>query len=143
MFPTSDATCAALPTSVWMRMYALTAMARMVDVRPMRAAVLEALETFAVVDDLDLAPPGPGEVQVRVHHCGVCHSDLHFVDGSLPTELPSVLGHEAGGVVEAVGPGVLDLAEGDKVILTLRPPCGRCYWCVRGEFSICPVLMAG
>jgi Zn-dependent alcohol dehydrogenase len=69
----------------------------------------------------------------------VCHSDLHFVDGSLPAAFPSILGHEAGGVVEGVGPGVTGLAEGDKVILTLRPPCGRCYWCVRGEYSICPV----
>jgi Zn-dependent alcohol dehydrogenase len=67
----------------------------------------------------------------------VCHSDLHFVDGSLPCAYPSILGHEASGVVEAVGAGVLDLHEGDKVILTLRPPCGRCYFCVRGQFSIC------
>jgi S-(hydroxymethyl)glutathione dehydrogenase/alcohol dehydrogenase len=103
-----------------------------------RAALLEGPESLKVVDDVEIDPPGPGEVSVRIHHCGVCHSDLHFVDGSLPAPLPCILGHEAGGVVEAVGPGVLDLAEGDKVILTLRPPCGRCYWCVRGEFSICP-----
>jgi S-(hydroxymethyl)glutathione dehydrogenase/alcohol dehydrogenase len=73
-----------------------------------------------------------------VQHCGVCHSDLHVVDGSLPAAYPSILGHEAGGIVEAVGAGVTGLAEGDKVILTLRPPCGRCYHCVRGEHSICP-----
>jgi S-(hydroxymethyl)glutathione dehydrogenase / alcohol dehydrogenase len=103
-----------------------------------RAALLEATESLKVFDDVEIDPPGPGEVSVRVSHCGVCHSDLHFVDGSLPGPMPCVLGHEAGGVVEAVGQGVLDLAEGDTVILTLRPPCGRCYWCIRGEFSICP-----
>lgn len=104
----------------------------------MRAALLEAIDTLKVFDDVEVDPPGPGEVSVRVQSCGVCHSDLHFVDGSLPGVMPSVLGHEAGGIVEEVGPGVLDLAPGDKVILTLRPPCGRCYWCVRGELSICP-----
>ena len=103
----------------------------------MRAALLEAVDSLKVFDDVELEAPGPGEVLVRVSHCGVCHSDLHFVDGSLPSPFPAVLGHEAGGIVEAVGSGVLDLAEGDKVILTLRPPCGRCYWCVRGELSIC------
>jgi Zn-dependent alcohol dehydrogenase len=73
----------------------------------------------------------------------VCHSDLHYVDGSLPGPTPVVLGHEAAGVVERVGPGVTHLAEGDKVILTLRPPCGHCYWCVRGEVSICPTAGTG
>lgn len=104
----------------------------------MRAALLEAPHVIEVVDDLVVEDPGPGEVRVRIHHCGVCHSDLHYVDGTLPTAFPALLGHEAGGVVEATGPGVLDVAEGDKVILTLRPPCGRCYWCVRGQHSICP-----
>jgi S-(hydroxymethyl)glutathione dehydrogenase/alcohol dehydrogenase len=103
-----------------------------------RAALLEELDTLRVVDDVELEAPGSGEVLVRVSHCGVCHSDLHVVDGTLPTPLPAVLGHEAAGVVEEVGPGVLGLAEGDRVILTLRPPCGRCYWCVRGQLSICP-----
>jgi Zn-dependent alcohol dehydrogenase len=106
----------------------------------MRAALLEAPgQELLVVDDVEIDPtPRAGEVLVRMTNCGVCHSDLHFVDGSLPCPLPVVLGHEAAGVVEAVGPGVVDLAEGDKVILTLRPPCGHCYWCVRGEVSICP-----
>ncbi|MBK9178961.1 MAG: Zn-dependent alcohol dehydrogenase [Acidimicrobiales bacterium] len=104
----------------------------------MRAALVEEPgRPLNVVDDVDLDPPGEGEVLVRVEHCGLCHSDLHFIDGSLPGPLPLLLGHEAGGVVEEVGAGVLGLAPGDKVILTLRPPCGRCYWCVRGEFSQC------
>ncbi len=104
----------------------------------MRAALLEAPNTeLKVVDDIDIADPGPGQVRVRVSHCGVCHSDLHVIDGGLPVPLPTVLGHEAGGVVEAVGPGVLDLVEGDHVIMTLRPVCGRCYFCVRGATSLC------
>jgi S-(hydroxymethyl)glutathione dehydrogenase / alcohol dehydrogenase len=105
----------------------------------MRAAIMEKPgEELSVVDDVEIEQPHEGEVLVRVEHCGVCHSDLHFLDGSLPSAVPAILGHEAGGVVEEVGAGVTALAPGDKVILTLRPPCGRCYWCVRGEYSICP-----
>jgi S-(hydroxymethyl)glutathione dehydrogenase/alcohol dehydrogenase len=104
----------------------------------MRAAVLEGVNDVKVHGDVEIDKPAEGEVLVRVSHCGVCHSDLHFVDGSLPCTYPAILGHEAGGTVEAIGAGVTGLAEGDKVILTLRPPCGRCYHCVRGEHSICP-----
>jgi Zn-dependent alcohol dehydrogenase len=104
----------------------------------MRAALLEAPNTeLKVVDDIDIAPPGPGQIRVRVVNCGVCHSDLHVVDGGLPGMMPTVLGHEAGGIVEEVGAGVLDLAVGDKVIMTLRPVCGRCYFCVRNQPSLC------
>jgi S-(hydroxymethyl)glutathione dehydrogenase/alcohol dehydrogenase len=108
----------------------------------MRAALLEEVDALQVVDDVEVEPPHTGEVLVRISHCGVCHSDLHFVDGSLPAAYPAILGHEAGGTVEAVGAGVAGLEEGDRVLLTLRPPCGRCYWCVRGEFSICPTNAA-
>jgi len=109
----------------------------------MRAALLEAIDTLDVVDDVEVETPRSGEVLVEVHHCGVCHSDLHFVDGSMPCPRPSILGHEASGVVLEVGSGVDGLAPGDKVILTLRPPCGRCYWCVRGEHSLCPTYVGG
>jgi Zn-dependent alcohol dehydrogenase len=129
-----------------MKTYALTDMAGMVrlgdTVPAMRAALLEEVDSLRVVDDVEVEAPHSGEVLVRVSHCGVCHSDLHFVDGSLPAALPAILGHEAGGTIEAVGPGVVGLEEGDRVLLTLRPPCGRCYWCVRGEFSICPTNAA-
>ncbi len=104
----------------------------------MRAAVLESYgQPLTVVDDVEIEPPHAGEVQVRVQHCGVCHSDLSVVDGALPAPVPSVLGHEAAGVVEQVGEGVDTLAPGDHVVLTPCPPCGRCYYCDRGEFSIC------
>jgi Zn-dependent alcohol dehydrogenase len=104
----------------------------------MRAAVLENYgQPLLVVDDVEIEAPRAGEVQVRVEHCGVCHSDLSVVDGALPAPVPSVLGHEAAGVVEEVGPGVTSVVPGDRVVLTPCPPCGDCYYCQRGEFSIC------
>lgn len=104
----------------------------------MRAALLEKPQSdLVVVDDVDIAEPEPGQVLVRISHCGVCHSDLHVIDGGGGRQLPVVLGHEAGGTVESVGAGVNQLAAGDKVILTLRPVCGRCYFCSRGEPTLC------
>jgi len=104
----------------------------------MRAAVLEVQgQPIVVRDDLTIADPRPGEVKVRVAHCGLCHSDLSIADGTFPAPVPIVLGHEAAGVVEAVGDGVTSHAVGDPVVLTPCPPCGTCYWCVRGETSLC------
>lgn len=104
----------------------------------MRAALLEeAGAPLRLVDDLALAEPGPGQVRVRVAWCGLCHSDLSIADGVFPAPLPIVLGHEAAGVVEAVGPFVTGLAPGDPVVLTPCPPCGVCYWCVRAEPALC------
>src|SRR5215207_6510845 len=104
----------------------------------MRASLFEEMGAgLVVVDDIDVEDPHAGEVRVRVSHCGVCHSDLHFVHGDLPTPFPVILGHEAAGVVETVGAGVEGLAVGDKVILTLQPQCGRCYFCARGEVHLC------
>jgi Zn-dependent alcohol dehydrogenase len=105
----------------------------------MRAAILEEQrKPLVVVDDLDAAEPGPGQVRVAVEHCGICHSDLGIIDGENPAmRLPVVLGHEAAGFVESVGVGVRDLRPGDKVVLTPCPPCGGCYWCVRNEHALC------
>jgi Zn-dependent alcohol dehydrogenase len=108
----------------------------------MRAAVLEAVGQELVIDDVDLRDPGPGEITVDVVACGACHSDLSVADGSFPQPLPIVLGHEAAGTVAAVGPGVRHLAPGQPVILTPAPPCNRCYWCVRGEHSLCADVTA-
>jgi Zn-dependent alcohol dehydrogenase len=103
-----------------------------------RAAVLEHAGTPLVIHaDVEAEEPRVGEVAVRVSHCGICHSDLSLIDGVMPPSTPVVLGHEAAGVVSAVGPGVTQLAEGDHVVLTPCPPCGHCYFCVRGEWSIC------
>jgi Zn-dependent alcohol dehydrogenase len=103
----------------------------------MRAAIMTAVGAGLVVDEVELEGPRAGEVCVEIRHCGVCHSDLHYLDGSLRTELPVILGHEAAGVVADVGPGVVGLSPGDHVVLTMAPSCGRCYWCVREERSLC------
>ena len=109
----------------------------------MRAAILDAPgASLTIYDDVEAEAPHAGEVAVRVSHCGVCHSDLHLIDGGMPPMTPLVLGHEAAGVVEAIGPGVTTLAVGDHVVLTPCPPCGHCYWCLRGEHSICTNSMA-
>jgi Zn-dependent alcohol dehydrogenase len=104
----------------------------------MRAAILEESgEPLVLRDDVSIADPRPGHVRVRVRHCGICHSDLSLVDGVFPTPTPIVLGHEAAGVVDAVGADVEGLAPGDHVVLTPVAPCGACYWCVRGEPGVC------
>lgn len=103
----------------------------------MRAALLEEpSKPLHVVDDLEIADPRHGQVLVRVSHCGICHSDLTSVDAQAGL-VPIVLGHEAAGVVEAVGPGVSSLVKGDKVMLTPLASCGRCYFCVRHQPTLC------
>lgn len=104
----------------------------------MRAAVLEKnQQPLAVVDDIEVQSPGPREVLVRVTHCGICHSDLTMIDAPGGGQLPVVLGHEAAGVVEEVGGSVASVRRGDKVMLTPIPTCGACYFCVRGQSSLC------
>jgi S-(hydroxymethyl)glutathione dehydrogenase / alcohol dehydrogenase len=103
----------------------------------MRAALYEAGNPKLVVDDaVAIAEPGPGQVRVRVHHCGLCHSDYTVLHGGYG-QTPMVLGHEAAGVVESIGDGVTLVEVGDKVVLTPIAPCGRCYWCVRAEPGLC------
>jgi S-(hydroxymethyl)mycothiol dehydrogenase len=77
--------------------------------------------------------PGPGEALVAVRACGVCHTDLHYREGAMGDQFPFLLGHEAAGVVEAVGPDVRDLRPGDFVVLAWRAPCGSCRACLRGR----------
>ena len=81
--------------------------------------------------------PGPGEVLVKVQSCGVCHTDLHYREGGINDDFPFLLGHEAAGVVEAVGADVRDLAVGDFVILNWRAVCGNCRACLRGRPWYC------
>jgi S-(hydroxymethyl)mycothiol dehydrogenase len=81
--------------------------------------------------------PGPGEVLVRVQACGVCHTDLHYREGAITDEFPFLLGHEASGRVEAVGPDVTNVAPGDFVVLAWRAPCGQCRSCLRGRPWYC------
>lgn len=104
----------------------------------MRAAVLhKAGEDIQLLTDLDVPEPRAGEVRVRVHYCGLCHSDLTVMQGDFPLSQPIVPGHEAAGVVEAVGAGVSHLQPGDHVVLTPVPPCGHCYYCQRNDHSLC------
>lgn len=105
----------------------------------MRAAVLfEPGKPLEICDDIEIIEPRAGEVRVRVKYCGLCHSDLGIADGSSPLmNLPVILGHEAAGIVDSVGPGVTQLAPGDHVVLTPCPPCGLCYYCQRNEHSLC------
>jgi alcohol dehydrogenase len=84
-----------------------------------------------------LRAPGQHEVLVRVEACGVCHADLSAARGTLPIPMPVILGHEAAGVVEEIGPGVRGLAPGDRVVLTVVNHCGACGPCARGEPSLC------
>jgi Zn-dependent alcohol dehydrogenase len=102
-----------------------------------RAAVLHEFKRPLVIEELELDPPNDGEVLVRMAASGVCHSDLHVVQGVHPTELPVVLGHEGAGVVEQVGPGVVGLEAGDHVLLTWLPYCGHCRQCARGWSNRC------
>jgi S-(hydroxymethyl)glutathione dehydrogenase / alcohol dehydrogenase len=103
----------------------------------MRAAVLYEFNAPLVVEELELDPPKAGEVLVRLAASGVCHSDLHVVQGIHPTELPVVLGHEGAGIVEEVGPDVVGLTPGDHVLLSWLPYCGRCRQCARGTPNRC------
>ncbi len=102
-----------------------------------RAAVLEATGGPFHVQELDLAPPAPNEVLVRLGASGVCHSDLNAIDGTAETRCPAVLGHEGAGVVEAVGAGVTRVAPGDHVALSWAPWCGECAECVRDLPWLC------
>ncbi|WP_216909313.1 S-(hydroxymethyl)mycothiol dehydrogenase [Nocardia noduli] len=89
------------------------------------------VETILVPD------PGPGEVVVDIEACGVCHTDLHYREGGIGTDYPYLLGHEAAGIVSAVGPGVTEVARGDYVILNWRAVCGQCRACKRGRPWYC------
>jgi Zn-dependent alcohol dehydrogenase len=107
-----------------------------------RAAVLEGVGGPLHVAELELAPPGPGEVRVRLHASGVCHSDYNALDGTAATRCPAVLGHEGAGIVEAAGPGA-GVSEGARVMLSWMPSCGHCAECARGLEHLCATAWAG
>ena len=102
-----------------------------------RAAVLYEAKREIVVEEVDLQRPKQGEVLVRLAAAGVCHSDLHVLNGDLPAPLPVVMGHEGAGVVEEIGPGVTATSPGDHVVLVWRPACGTCYFCQKGRPALC------
>jgi len=86
---------------------------------------------------INVPDPGPGEAVVKIQACGVCHTDLHYVQGGIGADYPYLLGHEAAGIVESVGPGVRDVEPGDYVILNWRAVCGTCRACRRGRPWYC------
>jgi len=110
-----------------------------------RAAVLEAIGLPAPyaqslplkIREVELAPPGDGEVLIRVRAAGLCHSDLSVISGDRPRPVPMVLGHESAGEVVQVGPNVHDLAAGDRVVLVFMPSCGYCMPCMEGRPALC------
>lgn len=103
----------------------------------MKAAVLIEAGQPLVIEDLVIDKPGPHEVLIRTAACGLCHSDLHFIDGTYPHALPAVPGHEAAGIVEAVGSEVRTVKVGDAVVTCLSAFCGHCEFCVTGRLSLC------
>jgi S-(hydroxymethyl)mycothiol dehydrogenase len=89
------------------------------------------------IETVNVPDPGPGEAVVAIQACGVCHTDLHYREGGINDEFPFLLGHEAAGIVEAVGPDVDSVAPGDFVVLNWRAVCGNCRACDRGEPWYC------
>ena len=102
-----------------------------------KAAVCRAFGAPLTVETIELAEPGPGEVLIRTAACAICHSDIFYLDGAWGGELPAVYGHEAAGMVEAVGPGVTRLKVGDPVVATLIRNCGFCPACAEGAPVFC------
>lgn len=103
----------------------------------MKAAVLIEAGKPLQIEELSISKPGPHEVLIRTAACGLCHSDLHFIDGAYPHPLPAVPGHEAAGIVEAVGSEVRTVKPGDAVVTCLSAFCGHCEFCVTGRMSLC------
>ena len=103
----------------------------------MKAAVFHGPHQPLTIEEVEIAKPIAREVLVRVVASGVCHSDLHFVDGFYPFPTPAILGHEAAGIVEAVGPGVTEFRPGEHVIACLSVFCGQCTYCLTGRTHLC------
>ena len=103
----------------------------------MKAAVMREVGKPLQIEDVQISKPGPNEVLIRTAAAGVCHSDVHFYEGSYPYPMPAVLGHESAGVVEEVGSEVRTVKPGDHVITCLSAYCGHCDYCLGGRMSLC------
>ena len=106
----------------------------------MKAAVFHAANEPLTIEDVEIEKPGSREVLIRTAAAGLCHSDLHFIEGKWPWPVPAVLGHESAGIVEAVGRDVTYVKPGDHVITCLSVFCGHCEYCLTGRMSICSNL---
>ena len=112
------------------------------SVAAMRAALLTAGRSpLEIVEDIDIEEPRANEVLIKVSNCGICHSDTTVQDSG--HSVPTILGHEASGVVEMLGSGVTHLAVGDHVVLTPLAPCGHCAACARHQATECPEALSG
>ncbi|MFT5695400.1 MAG: S-(hydroxymethyl)glutathione dehydrogenase/alcohol dehydrogenase [Myxococcota bacterium] len=109
----------------------------------MKAAVMRANNAPLEIEDVEIDDPSAGEVLVKTAASGICHSDLHVIEGGLPMPPPCVLGHEPAGIVEKVGAGVTDFKEGDHVIGCITSWCGVCKFCTGGRPYLCPTQYAG
>jgi S-(hydroxymethyl)glutathione dehydrogenase/alcohol dehydrogenase len=107
-----------------------------------RAAVLRRTGVPMTIETLRVGPLAAGDVLVRVRAASLCHTDLEAIEGALAVNLPAVLGHEAAGEVAAIGAEVTGLAEGDRVILSWNPHCGRCFYCERAQPILCRTFLA-
>lgn len=103
----------------------------------MKAAVLYGANQPLVIEDVEIDEPGPGEVLVKTSASGVCHSDLHFMEGKWMYPMPAVLGHESAGVVEQVGAGVTNVKAGDRCVVAFVQSCGNCDRCITGRPNLC------
>ncbi|MEE8042040.1 MAG: alcohol dehydrogenase catalytic domain-containing protein, partial [Pseudomonadales bacterium] len=103
----------------------------------MKAAVFREANTLMDIEDVQHDKPGPREVLVKTSAAGVCHSDLHFYNGTYPGRGPMILGHESAGIVEEVGSDVSYVKPGDHVITCLSTFCGHCEYCLTGHMSLC------
>ena len=102
-----------------------------------RAAVLHAAQTPLAIETVTAGPLRPTDVRVRIRAAGLCHTDLEVIEGSLRYPLPMVLGHEAAGIVEQVGPATRGVKAGDHVVLSWNPHCGHCFYCDRDAPILC------
>ena len=103
----------------------------------MKAAVLHQVGGPFQIEEVELLPPEPGEVRVRMGAAGTCHSDWHFVSGDLSRPLPVILGHEGAGIVEEVGAGVTSVQPGQRVIINWAPSCSTCFYCRHTNPTLC------
>lgn len=107
-----------------------------------RAAIMQSFDSPLLVADVEVSPPGHGEVKVQITASRICDVDLELRSRKSPITLPLIPGHEASGIITGVGLGVAGLSEGDHVVLSGLLECGECYWCRRGEGFLCPVGQA-
>jgi S-(hydroxymethyl)glutathione dehydrogenase/alcohol dehydrogenase len=103
----------------------------------MKAAIFREVGKPLQIEQISISKPGPREVLIRTAAAGVCHSDLHFIEGLYPAQTPMVLGHESAGIVEQVGSDVTYVKPGDHVITCLSVFCGHCEQCLTGHMSLC------